>query len=448
MVLVLALSVGAGAALQAEAAPKKKHQHKLIRVCHRGERSHRKNPCVRAPHGVSRPRGRKQQGGPNNVLPAPTTGGLGGGGFNREESAIAWSRGLLHDGHYAWRCERFVENAYNVTDKFDTAALAEEHLQLHKGRQPPRGALVYFRPDKLNRGLGHVGIAVDKNNMISALDTVEISNFNDDEYWHDRYLGWTDAPDDWGGRFIIPDAPDAGLQQPPDNSQPTTTPGSGTPNPTTTPPAPTVQLTSPAAGQTLTGTVTLGAKATNASGVEFDAYYASTPSNVNTLSWHKLGSANTSGDGNWTMPYDTHAIPDQGDAAVGSVNIVAVVLDSTGAQTQVRDYHRVNVSNPVAPPPPPPPPAYYVHHIYNTCADGQCGLNKRAGPGYSNYAKVGGLYDGNEADVACQTTGETVSSSKFGSTTIWDKLTDGSYVTDLYVDTPGAGAFSPPIPHC
>jgi hypothetical protein len=32
---------------------------------------------------------------------------------------------------------------------------------------------------------------------------------------------------------------------------------------------------------------------------------------------------------------------------------------------------------------------------------------------------------------------------------VWDKLTNGPYVTDVYVDTPGVGgSFSLPIPHC
>jgi hypothetical protein len=51
-------------------------------------------------------------------------------------------------------------------------------------------------------------------------------------------------------------------------------------------------------------------------------------------------------------------------------------------------------------------------------------------------------------NVVCQTTGELVSASD-GQTDVWDRLTDGGYVTDMYVDTPNSRhGFSPPIPQC
>jgi surface antigen len=97
----------------------------------------------------------------------------------------------------------------------------------------------------------------------------------------------------------------------------------------------------------------------------------------------------------------------------------------------------------------PPSPTFYVHHVYGTCADGACGLKERAGPGYSAYAQTGGLAEGAEADIVCQTSGELVTPNHGTASTVWDKLTNGAYVTDVYVDTSGVGgAFSPPIPHC
>ncbi len=99
------------------------------------------------------------------------------------------------------------------------------------------------------------------------------------------------------------------------------------------------------------------------------------------------------------------------------------------------------------PPPPPPPPPFYVHHVVGTCAEGRCGLAERSGPGYTSYAQVGGVVDGQEIDIVCQTTGEPVT-GRHATSAIWDKLTNGSYVTDYYTDTPGVGAFSPPIPRC
>jgi LasA protease len=94
-------------------------------------------------------------------------------------------------------------------------------------------------------------------------------------------------------------------------------------------------------------------------------------------------------------------------------------------------------------------PTVYVHHVYGTCADGACGLKERAGPGYSAYAQTGFLAEGAETDIVCQTHGELVTPNHGTGSTVWDKLTNGAYITDVYVDTPGiGGAFSPPIPQC
>ena len=96
-----------------------------------------------------------------------------------------------------------------------------------------------------------------------------------------------------------------------------------------------------------------------------------------------------------------------------------------------------------------PPPASYRFYVAGTCADGLCGLNKRSGPGYSAYSKVGVLVDGDAVDIACQTTGEWVHPNRGTPSNVWDRLTDGSYVTDVYVTTGGkGGAFTPPIPRC
>lgn len=100
-------------------------------------------------------------------------------------------------------------------------------------------------------------------------------------------------------------------------------------------------------------------------------------------------------------------------------------------------------------PQPQPQPQSYRYYVYGTCADGGCGLRKRAGPGFSNYAHVGWLFDGNAVDIVCQTQGEFVQPNSGTGSNVWDRLTDGTYVTDVYVNTPGVGgAFTAPIPRC
>jgi hypothetical protein len=91
----------------------------------------------------------------------------------------------------------------------------------------------------------------------------------------------------------------------------------------------------------------------------------------------------------------------------------------------------------------------FTHHVYHTCANGRCGLNLRAGPGYSNYGKIGSFLDGDVIQIVCQTRGESVSGADGSSSNVWDRLASGGDVADFYVDTSGmTGSFSPPIPVC
>lgn len=69
-------------------------------------------------------------------------------------------------------------------------------------------------------------------------------------------------------------------------------------------------------------------------------------------------------------------------------------------------------------------------------------LNYRSAPSAS--ATVQGSYaPGTTVRVICQTYG-----SKVGSTTVWDRLSNGAYATDYYLSTPSKTTFSPPLPKC
>jgi uncharacterized protein YraI len=69
-------------------------------------------------------------------------------------------------------------------------------------------------------------------------------------------------------------------------------------------------------------------------------------------------------------------------------------------------------------------------------------LNRRTGPGRS-YAITGTLRGGALGWVTCQHTGSMV-----GTTSVWDRLDDGIYVSDYYLATPSKTTYSPPIPRC
>jgi hypothetical protein len=69
-------------------------------------------------------------------------------------------------------------------------------------------------------------------------------------------------------------------------------------------------------------------------------------------------------------------------------------------------------------------------------------LNGRRGPKTSS-AIVQAYAPGATLGVVCQTAG-----TKIGTTSVWDKLTDGNYVSDYYMSTPSNTSYSPPLPRC
>ncbi|MCX4822599.1 DUF1906 domain-containing protein [Streptomyces sp. NBC_01142] len=79
---------------------------------------------------------------------------------------------------------------------------------------------------------------------------------------------------------------------------------------------------------------------------------------------------------------------------------------------------------------------------YTYTATSSTPLNARTGPSTS-YPVVKSWAPRSSLKVVCQAPGSTV-----GSTPVWNKLTDGSYVTDHYVSTPSATGYSAPLPRC
>ncbi|WP_367321557.1 SH3 domain-containing protein [Streptomyces sp. HUAS ZL42] len=64
-------------------------------------------------------------------------------------------------------------------------------------------------------------------------------------------------------------------------------------------------------------------------------------------------------------------------------------------------------------------------------------LNVRNGPG-TNYTIVRVLPEGSRVPIYCQTPGTTVS-GPYGTSNIWDNISDGQYVSDAYVLTGSDG---------
>ncbi|MBM0228308.1 MULTISPECIES: M23 family metallopeptidase [Micromonospora] len=72
-------------------------------------------------------------------------------------------------------------------------------------------------------------------------------------------------------------------------------------------------------------------------------------------------------------------------------------------------------------------------------------LTVRSGPG-TGYSAVGSVADGTTVTIYCQTSGTTVTGT-YGTSSIWDRIGTGRYVSDAYVQT-GYDGYIPNVPRC
>ncbi|MDQ0685475.1 uncharacterized protein YraI [Streptomyces achromogenes] len=68
-------------------------------------------------------------------------------------------------------------------------------------------------------------------------------------------------------------------------------------------------------------------------------------------------------------------------------------------------------------------------------------LNVRSGPG-TGYSVVRVLSEGAKVPVFCQCPGTSVS-GPYGTTSIWDNIADGQFVSDAYIRTGSDGYIAP-----
>ncbi|MGK5440660.1 peptidoglycan DD-metalloendopeptidase family protein [Micromonospora sp. URMC 105] len=72
-------------------------------------------------------------------------------------------------------------------------------------------------------------------------------------------------------------------------------------------------------------------------------------------------------------------------------------------------------------------------------------LTVRSGPG-TGYSAVGSVADGAQVTIYCQTTGTTVTGT-YGTSSIWDRIGSGRFISDAYVYT-GHDGWIPNVPRC
>jgi hypothetical protein len=75
-------------------------------------------------------------------------------------------------------------------------------------------------------------------------------------------------------------------------------------------------------------------------------------------------------------------------------------------------------------------------------ATGNNPVKSRTGPGTS-YPVTGTHSPGSPVPVLCQSRG-----SQFGTTPVWDRLTDGTFVPDYRIRTPSKTGYSAALPRC
>ncbi len=89
--------------------------------------------------------------------------------------------------------------------------------------------------------------------------------------------------------------------------------------------------------------------------------------------------------------------------------------------------------------------------VYGTCvASSNCGLNERPKPDDHSEPMGARHPEGHSVTVVCQAKGTVVSDPPDQKSSVWDRLDNGRWVTDLYVKTPGSakGEFSQEIEQC
>ncbi|MFC3500975.1 peptidoglycan DD-metalloendopeptidase family protein [Micromonospora krabiensis] len=72
-------------------------------------------------------------------------------------------------------------------------------------------------------------------------------------------------------------------------------------------------------------------------------------------------------------------------------------------------------------------------------------LTVRSGPG-TGYSSVGTVADGTRVTIQCQTSGTSVTGT-YGTSTIWDRIGSGRFISDAYVYT-GHDGYIPNVPRC
>jgi hypothetical protein len=344
-------------------------------------------------------------------------GGNGGGGALYPIGQCTW-----------WVARRRPDLPYFPGRSGDAMNWAEsaEGAGFPTGASPVTGAVAVFAPGQYGAGrYGHVAYVVS----VSGKEmTISEDNFAGQRRPDRRTIRWA------GLRFIYR------------KGQATGPPLSGgeTPALSDLPQVkPMVELRGLTEDTPVAGEVPLSA-VSNAPGVRFSVRYFTDLASPESAQTVTIGEDRNSVDG-FVTTWDTVAVPNQGGPGGSTVVVTATALGPAGEPVEASSSVRVSVANSRI----ENGVTYWPYYVVGLREEGERELHLRSGPGYSEYAETGKRYDGEEVDVVCQEVGEPyVSPRSREETEIWDRLVDGSWVIDYYVDTPNRGRFSAPLSRC
>lgn len=206
-----------------------------------------------------------------------------------------------------------------------------------------------------------------------------------------------------------------------------------------------VRVLSPSAGAAVGGTLTV--QATAASTVPAVRFQGRWTDADGIRRWHTIGTDRVASNG-FSMRWSTAALKEQ-----KAVFVRAVTLTRAGKAAARSAAVRLTT----APTPAAPvqgagevagqQEAAVRQTVRGTCtATPTCRVNTRSGPG-TTYARTGQIAESQQVDVVCQGSGELVVTLG-GVSPVWNRLLDGTWVSDLYLDTAGKPGFSAAIPRC
>lgn len=200
-------------------------------------------------------------------------------------------------------------------------------------------------------------------------------------------------------------------------------PADPTPTPTLTPSAPGVSAAPAGRGEIK---VTVTWNATKANGATIDRFVVELGGDSKVLSAAQLASG-------------TAGVTFDGLADSRTYTAKVTVSTSQGVKVSATDSATTND---------PPAPRTYWFRVQDTSKGGGTGTLQIKSGASSGSSTVGSLNEGDAIGIICQVAGENFHYPQLGTSQVWDKLPNGTYVSDLFVSTGGYYTFDPNLPRC